>query len=65
MPETPADLELRRSRRFLRRLRDNPFAAVVVDAHTGECETYYSPGMTQAQIDALRKMLDDLSTEQE
>lgn len=58
----PASLDVGRSSRFLNRLEQDPFIALVVDPDEGVVHVYRK-GITLESIQAIREYLDEMEQE--
>ena len=56
----PADLALRRAHRFLRRIKHEPFVAIVVDRGVDKVDVFHTTGIDLPKINAIRRILDEL-----
>lgn len=58
--DSPADLALVRAQRFLRRIKEQPFVALVVDEGEQQVQVYHTTGIDRDKLAAIRRMLDEL-----
>lgn len=53
-------MALQRARRFLRRVKHQPFLAIVIDEGRDKVHVYHTTGIDHEKIAAMRLMLDEL-----
>lgn len=56
----PVDLALGRARRFLSRIKHEPFVAIVVDRGKSKVDIFHTTGIDLEKIQAIREVLDEL-----
>lgn len=59
-PNEVADIALRRAQRFLRRIKHEPFIAIVVDEGRENVSVFHTTGIDHVKIQAIRDILDEL-----
>lgn len=56
----PIDLALRRAQRFIKRIKHEPFVAILVGPDRSQVDIFHTIGIDREKIQAIRRVLDEL-----